>query len=98
MPTGQVYLGSRQGLGSARIPNDEMATTIKYNMEDFLELSIAKYLELAGVGTTLRGCATLFVPDDRKESPARAPGVVLVTECLWCLHIASPTAFHNVLL
>ena len=61
-----------------------------YDMEEFLDSCVAKYVELAGPGTKVKPYATPFFQEDHKESPAGAPGDGPVQECPWCAHTFPP--------
>ncbi len=66
-----------------------------YDMEEFLESCITRYIELAGPGTVVRPCPTPFLAEDQRESPAGAPGVGPLQECPWCCHTCAPRVFKN---
>ena len=75
----------------SRSQHGRMTTNMAYVMEDFSGyMSPKKYVDLAGPGTQLSKCTTLFLPQDHRESPAGAPGIGLVTECPWRRRTASP--------
>ena len=88
---GVTYLGCRLERGTIKLPNGRLATTMTYNMEDFLDSCVDKYVELAGPGTTVKPCPTPFLQDDHRESPAGAPGEGPGQDCPWCKHTFPPT-------
>ena len=51
---GAVHLGSHQVVCYMKLPHGGMATTMAYDMEDFLKSFIQRYLEVAGKKVTLR--------------------------------------------
>jgi hypothetical protein len=66
-----------------------------YNMEEFLDSCVSRYIELAGPGTVVKPCPTPFIQDDHRESPAGAPGEGPVTECPWCKHTCPPQPIYK---
>ena len=47
-------MGSHQVVYSMKLPHGGMATTMAYDMEDFLKSFIQRYLEVVGKKVTLR--------------------------------------------
>ena len=87
---GAVYLGCRLKRSKLKLPSGKMATSMTYDMEEFLDSCVAKYVELAGPGTKVKPYATPFFQEDHKESPAGAPGVGPVQDCPWRCHKFPP--------
>ena len=87
---GAVYLGCRQEVNTIKLPSGRLATAMTYNMEEFLESCVNKYIELAGPGTKIKPYPTPFFQDDHRESPAGAPGHGPVQECPYCCSTFPP--------
>ena len=80
----QVYSGCQLLVTSIKLPTGGMATAMPYNMENFLETCISRYLELVGLGTTLRNCSTPVLAEYHRDSPAGALGHGTLREFSWC--------------
>ena len=70
---GATYLGCRQRRTSITLPSGRVATAMTYDMEEFLDTCVQKYVELAGPGTTVKHCTTPFLQEDHRRSPAGTP-------------------------
>ena len=64
-----------------------------YDMDYCLKACIARYLEVAASGVTIRACIPLFLNEGLRESPAGGLGVGPVRECPWCYHTGPPASF-----
>ena len=48
---GATYLGCRQKRETIKLPSGRLATSMTYDMEEFLDSCVQKYIELAGPDT-----------------------------------------------
>jgi hypothetical protein len=88
-----MYLGCSHEVGKITLPSGRIATSMTYNMEEFLTSCVDRYLELAGGGDVrLRNVATPFLVDDPKLGPSGAPSTdgADMVECPWCKHTFPP--------
>ena len=88
-----LYLGCKHEVGTIKLPSGRMATSMTYNMEEFLTSCVDRYLELAGGNAVrLRTVATPFLPDDPKQGASGAPYTRgdKMLECPWCRHTFPP--------
>ena len=53
-----LYLGCTMTRGKMKLPNGVEATTHTYDMENYLKMSVKKYLDLAGPGTKMKKVVT----------------------------------------
>ena len=80
-----LYLGCILTKGKAKLHDGTNVTTLTYNMEGLLKLSVDKYLEIIGKDTKLRKIATPSLPEETKNCPARAPAPgENCVHCPWC--------------
>ena len=84
---GAVYLGCRHVVSIIKLPNGQTATTMTYDMEDFLQSCIDKYTVVVGPKVSLRNYSTPFLAKDHRASSAGGPGSGPVRECPWCFFI-----------
>ena len=91
---GAVYLGCRHIVATVRLLAGVTATTMTYDMEDFLKSCIARYREVVGVKTPLRNYSTPFLAEDHRDALAGVVGRGPVKECPWCFHTGPPSSFH----
>ena len=87
-----LYLGCNQEV--ARWESDRRTTTtLTYNMQEFLESCVARYLELAGPGVKLKHVRTPFLSEEPHDADGRRPqpGPDPV-ECPWCKMTFSASA------
>ena len=68
-----LYLGCQLVRGSTKLKDGTTVSTITYDMENFLEQSVQKYLEIVGTNTVLKKVPTPSLPEEAKDHPARAP-------------------------
>lgn len=85
-----LYLGCLLSKGSSKLHDGTEISTLTYNMEGLLKLSIEKYQEIVG-NVKLKQVSTPSIPEETKKSPYRvpAPGKNGV-ECPWCAHTFDP--------
>ena len=67
-----------------------------YDMEEFLDSCVQKYVDLAGPGTKVKEYATPFISEDHRASPAGAPGTGPCVECPWCKHTFAAKVWKDV--
>ena len=82
-----LYLGCLLSKGTNRLHDGTEVTTMTYNMEGRLKLSVDKYLELVGKDTKLKQVSTPSLPEETKQhkSCAPAPGDPQhAVQCPWC--------------
>ena len=76
-----------------------LATTMVYDMGDFLQQCVDKYCTLAktvGPAPKLRRVATPFLADDSSLSPQGAPAATgPIVECPWCKHTFPPPPVYK---
>ena len=82
-----MYLGCSCEKGTITLPDGKIAHCVTYNMEDFLDQCVQRYLVATKSNERLKKADTPFLPEDQKLSLAGAPhcsgpGV----ECPWCKH------------
>ena len=74
-PLGQ-YLGCNHVQSVITLPNGTKANAVSYDMEDFLDSCVSRYVDLAteiqGVAPKIRAVATPFL-EDTLGAPLRAP-------------------------
>ena len=91
-----VIWGANTRATRSRFRGGGTATVDAKEMEDFFASCVQLYLELSP-GATLRKVATPLLPEDQRDSPARAPaGKGPVEECPWCRHTFSPNPYSSV--
>ena len=90
-----MYLGCLQEKGRVRLPGGRFATTMVYNMEEFLRNAVERYKKLAGPSWKIKTVATPFLEEDQTKSPQGGSPDGKVTECPWCKHTFTPTVFDN---
>ena len=82
-----LYLGCLLSKGTNRLHDGTEVTTMTYNMEGLLKLSVEKYLELVGEDTKLKQVSTPSLPEETKQHKARAPAPgdpKHAVQCPWC--------------
>ena len=69
-----IYLGCNHIQGKVTLPNGNIANTVEYDMEDFLDSCVTRYVDLAteiqGTAPKLRVVATPFIEDSPGGSPS----------------------------
>ena len=87
---GVHYLGCKHIKESVKMHDGGIATTMVYDMGDFLQQCVDKYRTLAatvGPAPKLRRVVTPFLGDDSSLSPQGAPAATgPIVECPWCKH------------
>ena len=61
-----LYLGCLLSKGTNRLHDGTEVTTMTYNMEGLLKLSVERYLELVGKDTKLKQVSTPSLPEETK--------------------------------
>ena len=94
-----LYLGCKHEQSAITLPNGKIVRTVTYNMEDYLDSTIRKYLDLAsklqGKQVVLHKVATPCIVEDQKMSPQGAPvSTGPCITCPWCKH-AFPESAGN---
>ena len=82
-----LYLGCLLSKGTNRLHDGTEVTTMTYNMEGLLKLSVDKYLELVGKDTKLKQVSTPSLPEETKQHKSRAPAPgdpKHAVQCPWC--------------
>ena len=89
-PLGQ-YLGCNHKQSTITLPNGVKANAIEYDMEDFRDSCVSRYVDLAteitGTAPKIRPVATPFLEDSPGGSPAGSPCAPAGTPavfCPWC--------------
>ena len=87
------YLGCNHVQGIVALPNGNTAKTVTYDMEEFLDSCVVRYLdhskEITGVTPKMRVVGTPFLEDLPGGSPAGSPCALVDTPsvfCPWCNH------------
>ena len=88
------FLGCSHKIGSHIGASGTVVRTMTYDMKSFFEQCIVNYEELAGPGFELSNANTLFVEEDDRDNPFRAPqkgesGLI----CPWCVACFKHDAF-----
>ena len=82
-----LYLGCLLSKGTNRLSDGTEVTTMTYNMEGLLKLSVERYLELVGKDTKLKQVSTPSLPEETKQHKSRAPAPgdpKHAVQCPWC--------------
>ena len=82
-----LYLGCLLSKGTNRLHDGTDVTTMTYNMEGLLKLSVERYLELVGKDTKLKQVSTPSLPEETKQHKSRAPAPgdpKHAVQCPWC--------------
>ena len=91
----KLFLGCQHEVGTAELPNGTKVRTMTWNIEDFMQSCVHRYIELGnklGETINMRKVATPFLTEKQNESPQGRPshpgeGAI---HCPWCRH-----AFHH---
>ena len=83
-----VFLGCGHKRTTFTLPSGVVARGVEYNMRNFLEQRVQRYLDAAPTVTKLTKYSTPFFPEDRKESQFCAPQSAsdASVTCPWCRH------------
>eukprot|EP00435_Cladocopium_sp_Y103_P020859 s2746_g5.t1 len=90
-----LYLGCLLKKGTTKLHDGTSVSTMTYDMEGLLKLSVEKYLEIVGKDTKMKKVSTPSLPEETKQHKSRAPcpgGPKKAISCLWCSHQFDPTA------
>ena len=90
-----LYLGCVLSKGTDKLHDGSKVTTMTYNMEGLLKLSVERYLEIVGKDTKLKKVSTQSLPEETKNHPSRTPcpgNPKRKVTCHWCSHEFDPDA------
>ena len=90
-----LYLGCILRKGSSKLHDGTPVSTMTYDMEGLLKLSVEKYLDIVGKDTKLKNVSTPSLPEETKKHKSRAPcpgNPKNKTTCPWCAHEFDPDA------
>ena len=90
-----LYLGCILSKGSAKLHDGTPVSTMTYDMEGLLKLSVEKYLDIVGKDTKLKNVSTPSLPEETKKHKSRAPcpgNPKNKVSCPWCSHEFDPDA------
>ena len=90
-----LYLGCVLSKGSAKLNDGTPVSTMTYDMEGLLKLSVEKYLDIVGKDTKLKNMSTPSLPEETKKHKSRAPcpgNPKNKVSCPWCSHEFDPGA------
>ena len=68
-----LYLGCILSKGSAKLNDGTPVSTMTYDMEGLLKLSVEKYLDIVGKDTKLKNASTPSLPEEAKKHKSQAP-------------------------
>ena len=90
-----LYLGCVLRKGSTKLHDGTPVSTMTYDMEGLLKLSVEKYLDIVGKDTKLKHVSTPSLPEETKKHKSRAPcpgNPKNKKVCPWCTHEFDPDA------
>ena len=90
-----LYLGCALRKGSTKLHDGTPVSTMTYDMEGLLKLSVEKYLDIVGKDTKLKHVSTPSLPEETKKHKSRAPcpgNPKNKKVCPWCTHEFDPDA------
>ena len=92
-----LYLGCILRKGSTKLHDGTPVSTMTYDMEGLLKLSVEKYLDIVGKDTKLKNVSTPSLPEETKKHKSRAPCPgnpknKTTCQCPWCTHEFDPDA------
>ena len=90
-----LYLGCILSKGSSKLHDGTPVSTMTYDMEGLLKLSVERYLEIVGKDTKLKHVSTPSLPEETKKHKSRAPcsgDPKKKVSCPWCSHEFDPDA------
>jgi hypothetical protein len=91
-----LFLGCVHEMGKFKLPSGKVATSMTYNMENFLIQCTERYNDLAGGNVRFKKVPTPFLVEDAKDGPAGTPAAKgPCCECPWCLHTFPPPVVHK---
>ena len=68
-----LYLGCILSKGSSKLHDGTPVSTMTYDMEGLLKLSVERYLDIVGKDTKLKHVSTPSLPEETKKHKSRAP-------------------------
>ena len=90
-----LYLGCILSKGSSKLHDGTPVSTMTYDMEGLLKLSVEKYLDIVGKDTKLKHVSTPSLPEETRKHKSRAPcpgDPKKKVSCPWCSHEFDPDA------
>ena len=90
-----LYLGCILSKGSSKLHDGTPVSTMTYDMEGLLKLSVERYLDIVGKDTKLKHVSTPSLPEETKKHKSRAPcpgNPKKKVSCPWCSHEFDPDA------
>ena len=90
-----LYLGCILSKGSSKLHDGTPVSTMTYDMEGLLKLSVERYLDIVGKDTKLKHVSTPSLPEETKKHKSRAPcpgDPKKKVACPWCSHEFDPDA------
>ena len=90
-----LYLGCILSKGFSKLHDGTPVSTMTYDMEGLLKLSVERYLEIVGKDTKLKHVSTPSLPEETKRHKSRAPcsgDPKKKVSCPWCSHEFDPDA------
>ena len=90
-----LYLGCVLSKGSSKLHDGTPVSTMTYDMEGLLKLSVERYLDNVGKDTKLKHVSTPSLPEETKKHKSRAPcpgDPKKKVSCPWCSHEFDPDA------
>ena len=90
-----LYLGCILSKGSSKLHDGTPVSTMTYDMEGLLKLSVERYLDIVGKDTKLKHVSTPSLPEETKKHKSRAPcpgDPKKKVSCPWCSHEFDPDA------
>jgi hypothetical protein len=86
-----LYLGCLHERKKITLPDGRTVTVVQYNMEQYCDAIVDKYIKLAeeatGKPVKLKKALTPFLPEDHRMAPAAMPASTgPAVECPWCKH------------
>ena len=70
-----LYLGCILSKGSSKLHDGTPVSTMTYDMEGLLKLSVERYLDIVGKDTKLKHVSTPSLPEETKKHKSRAPSM-----------------------
>ena len=90
-----LYLECILSKGSSKLHDGTPVSTMTYDMEGLLKLSVERYLDIVGKDTKLKHVSTPSLPEETKKHKSRAPcpgDPKKKVSCPWCSHEFDPDA------
>ncbi len=78
------------------MPDGTPARSVMWNMENFWDSCVQRYMELASPNVRMKVVPTPFLVEDSEKGSAGAPCATgPISECPWCTHTFAPQAYKN---